>query len=73
MKLVLISIIIYKKRKIHRTSLSNLLKELMEMKILKQKNKQYKLTKKGIEIRKKIIDITNELLKPNICTEINIG
>lgn len=59
------------RKSIHRTTLSNLLKELLYMRILEKKGRYYKLTKKGTEIKKNMIKISNILLQPNSCPEIN--
>ena len=59
------------RKNIHRTTLSNLLKELITMNILEKKKRYYKLTHKGKQIKKDLIKISQELLHPNTCSEIN--
>ena len=58
-------------RKVHRTSLSKFLKELINFGILEKVNKNYRLTDKGRLIQQKCVETTNEILKPIGCSRLN--
>lgn len=59
------------RKNIHRTTLSNLLKELIAIGIIEKKDRKYRLSDKGKHVKKELLKISHELLRPDSCSEIN--
>lgn len=55
------------KRKVHRNSLSKLLKEFIKLDIIEKIDNKYILTKKGAIIKKGIIQISKSIIKEGDC------